>query len=418
MLSSTRITFPVSWFNVARIIATILVCQSSLQLIQATHHHHQSETETPSSVKSFGRLDQLTIQNFDKSLHHEDSEVQDRFSPISLVRKKKTHISRQEDVVNPNIPDRTYRYFSNQHHYFTIKTIGSEDGTTIVDTWKGNCPNFMPVMIKPFNISTPIFGSREKIIKVVLRKRKERTNKNVCIKNTCCIFPNVVSMQLLIAWFVKGYEFFSSDNLCCKISVLCLDEGLATHIIGHDLDVYIKAVDKIKSEGELGHITLNLYNLHEKVDNDFNYSSMRNNSSMRNRRDISSFNSSRDFNTTKTFHQISIQNNVDASWGMVCVFSVVMLVIVVGCGFKMFDMKQNTKVHFSYHDGIHLMYVNDLIRRKARLLPMFRSAWRQNDEEILFQRGRKDPVPLASVVEEDEEVQIENYNEDEQYLDL
>ncbi|XP_060063716.1 uncharacterized protein LOC132544160 [Ylistrum balloti] len=394
MISTKAVTLIITQGNIlSKVLAILFVCQSSLQLVKATYN--QSETETSSSA-SVDKLSELLIQYSNKKPSHKDGEKEDNFTK-----------RRKWNYLYENSVDRTHRYFNSQLRYYTIKPIGLQNGT-FTDVWKGYCPELEPWLIKPFNISTPITGSREEIFKFVLRKRKERTKSNNCVKNGCCIFSNVASRELL---FVKDYLSFNLDSLCCKMSVLHLDNQMINEFTGYDFDV--RDFDKFESEMKLGHIRLNIFNALEKNESAFNNSKE---FILRNRRDLSIFNSSRDFNSS--FHQISIQNNIDASWGMVSIFIVVMFVIVIGCYLKMFNIKQKTKVHFQYHDGIHLMYVNDLVRRKARLLPMFQSAFRQHDEEILFQRGRKDHhVPLASLVEEDEGDQAENYNDDEQYLD-
>ncbi|XP_033748377.1 uncharacterized protein LOC117333270 [Pecten maximus] len=410
MIIPNAVTFTEASVNVViRLFAIIFFCQNSLQLIQATNHQSETKSATTSDIKTLDRLHQLRIQNFDKRPQHDGSKKHDINETLS-IKQRPSKIQKWKELYTNNL-GRTDKYFNSQHKYFTIRPVRSDDNTVIVDVWKGYCPTLMPWLIKAFNRATYSTESREEVIKVILHKRKERTKSNVCIKNSCCIFSSVASMELLLAWLMKDYTSFNSASLCCNMSVLSFDE----HMLRYDLDIPNIDLDRFETNMELGHVRIkvNVFNELEKDASTFNNST---NFHVRNKRDVFIFNSSRDFNTT-IFHQISIQNNIDASWGVVCIFVVMMFVIVVGCCLRMFDVKQNTKVHFQYHDGIHLMYVNDLIRRKARLLPMFQSAWRQHDEEILFQRGRKGQVPLASVVEEDEGNQVENSSEEEQYLD-
>ncbi|XP_069135839.1 uncharacterized protein [Argopecten irradians] len=401
MIASNELRFTATPLNaIVTFYATLFVCQTSLQLVHAASR--QSETKTV----HLDRPRHLHVQNFEWTSEHESNVKKNGYVNETFIKNRGSNIPKRK-YVDKNTLSRTDGYDINHPKSFTIKAVVSKDNKNTADIWNGYCPTLTPWLIDSSKRSTSKSEGREGEIKVVLRKRKERTIGRQCRMNICCIFSNFASVEIFRAWFMEDHKSFSSNLFCCKISVLSFHE----HMFKHDLDIHITDFDRLGSGMELGKVRINVYHDLDQTARTFNQS---NDLHARDKRDAFIFNSSRNFNTS-SFQQISIQNNIDASWGMVSIFIVMMFVILVGCCLKMFDMKQNNKVHFQYHDGIHLMFVNDLMRRKARLLPMFQSAWRQHDEEILFERRRKGEgrVPLVTVVEEEEGQHAENYNDDE-----
>lgn len=201
------------------------------------------------------------------------------------------------------------KYSSEQHRVFPVKITGVEYDTQATDTAARYCTQFDPLFITE-QVLRPSqqANSTEKLIKIILRKRKERTETSKQIQNNCCIFSTVVSWELLIAWFVRDYRFVKLDGCYCKKSVLYIDQYIIDEIekmvfgIKENMPNFLSTL-LWKPMEELGPITYHIATGEESGNLTTN-----GNRTSRIRREADRFNTSGGLNVTSiTFHQISIQ---------------------------------------------------------------------------------------------------------------